>query len=155
MRAVIQRVSRASVRVASEVVGSIGGGLLVLVGATHDDTERDARALAVKVAGLRIFSDDQGHMNLSVMDISGEVMVVSQFTLYGDVGRGRRPSFTEAAAPSLAERLIEVMARSLETSGLAVSRGRFGAMMEVELVNHGPVTILLETRGGRFVPPRR
>ncbi|MGH8957097.1 MAG: D-aminoacyl-tRNA deacylase [Acidimicrobiia bacterium] len=151
MRAVVQRVNRARVLVDGAAVGSIAQGLLVLAGATHDDSERDARALAEKIAGLRIFSDDEGQMNLSVTDISGKVLVVSQFTVYGNVARGRRPSFTAAAAPNVAEPLIELVARSLEDLGLVVSRGRFGAKMEVELVNHGPVTILLETRGGRLV----
>ena len=132
-------------------MGSIDQGLLVLVGASPDDTEQDARALAEKIAGLRIFGDENDHMNRSVTDVSGEVMVVSQFTLYGDVARGRRPSFTGAAAPEHAEPLIELFASSLEERNLPVARGSFGAKMEVELVNQGPVTILIETRGGRFV----
>lgn len=147
----IQRVTRASVGVDGAVVGSIGKGLLVLVGATHGDTELDAKAVAEKIAGLRIFTDDEGLMNLSVTDISGEVMVISQFTVYGAVSRGRRPSFTAAAAPGVAEPLIELVATSLESKGLAVSRGRFGAKMEVDLLNDGPVTLLVETVGGRFV----
>jgi D-tyrosyl-tRNA(Tyr) deacylase len=124
---------------------------LVLVGATHADSEMDARAVAEKIAGLRIFSDEEGLMNLSVTDISGEVMVISQFTVYGSVSRGRRPSFTAAAAPGVAEPLIEMVATSLEAKGLAIARGRFGAKMEVALLNDGPVTILVETAGGRFV----
>ena len=151
MRAVIQRVNRASVGIDGVVLGSISRGLLVLVGATHGDSEIDARAVAEKIAGLRIFSDEEGLMNLSVTDISGEVMVISQFTVYGAVSRGRRPSFTAAAAPGVAEPLIEMVATSLESNGLAVSRGRFGAKMEVALLNDGPVTILVETVGGRFV----
>jgi D-tyrosyl-tRNA(Tyr) deacylase len=150
MRAVVQRVSRAEVFVAGESVSSIRRGLLVLVGATHNDSERDARALAEKIAGLRIFGDEQGQMNRSVIDVQGEVSVVSQFTLYGDVARGRRPSFTAAASPGLARPLIESMAKMLEEAGVVVARGRFGEMMEVELVNDGPVTILLETSEGRF-----
>lgn len=153
MRALIQRVSRASVRVDQETVGSITSGLVVLVAVTHDDSDRDARALAQKLAGLRIFPDANGQMNLSVTDVGGEVLVVSQFTLYADVARGRRPSFTAAAAPDLAETLVEAMAKELDDRGLVVARGRFGAMMEVELINQGPVTILLETRGGRFFSP--
>ncbi|HEY3427696.1 MAG TPA: D-aminoacyl-tRNA deacylase [Acidimicrobiia bacterium] len=151
MRAVIQRVNRASVEVDGAVLGSISRGLLALVGATHLDSEMDARAVAEKIAGLRIFTDEKGLMNLSVTDISGEVMVISQFTVYGAVSRGRRPSFTAAAAPGVAEPLIEMVATSLESKGLAVSRGRFGAKMEVALLNDGPVTILVETVGGRFV----
>ena len=150
MRAVVQRVKHARVLVDEDVVGSIGEGLLVLVGATHSDTDQDARALAEKIAGLRVFADDEGHLNLSVADISGEILVVSQFTLYGDVIRGRRPSFTDAAAPDVAEPLIELVASSLEKQGLGVARGRFRAKMDVELLNRGPVTILIETRGGRF-----
>lgn len=147
----IQRVNQARVAVEGAVVGSIGEGLLVLVGATHTDSEMDARAVAEKIAGLRIFSDDEGQMNLSVTDISGEVMVISQFTVYGAVSRGRRPSFTAAAAPGVAEPLIELVATSLERRGLSVARGRFGAKMEVDLTNDGPVTILLETVGGRVL----
>jgi D-tyrosyl-tRNA(Tyr) deacylase len=151
MRAVIQRVNRASVGVDGAVVGSIGKGLLVLVGVTHGDSEMDAKAVAEKIAGLRIFIDEQGLMNLSVTDIFGEVMVISQFTVYGAVSRGRRPSFTAAAAPGVAEPLIELVAKLLESKGLAVSRGRFGAKMEVDLLNDGPVTLLVETVGGHFV----
>lgn len=147
----IQRVNRASVGVDGAVVGSIGKGLLVLVGVTHGDSEMDAKAVAEKIAGLRIFIDEQGLMNLSVTDIFGEVMVISQFTVYGAVSRGRRPSFTAAAAPSVAEPLIELVAKLLESKGLAVSRGRFGAKMEVDLLNDGPVTLLVETVRGRFV----
>jgi D-tyrosyl-tRNA(Tyr) deacylase len=151
VRAVVQRVKRARVLVEGVEVGSIGEGLLVLVAATHDDTDKDAGALAQKIAGLRIFGDEDDHMNRSVTDVSGEVLVVSQFTLYGDVARGRRPSFTGAAAPDHAQPLIELVASTLEHRSLAVARGSFGAQMQVELVNEGPVTILIETRGGRFV----
>lgn len=151
VRAVVQRVKRARVLVEGVEVGSIGEGLLVLVAATHDDTDKDAGALAQKIAGLRIFGDEDDHMNRSVTDVSGEVLVVSQFTLYGDVARGRRPSFTGAAAPDHAQPLIELVASTLEDRSLAVARGSFGAQMQVELVNEGPVTILIETRGGRFV----
>ncbi|HJU82026.1 MAG TPA: D-aminoacyl-tRNA deacylase [Acidimicrobiia bacterium] len=151
MRAVVQRVKRARVLVEGAAVGSITQGLLVLVAASPDDTEKDARALAQKIAGLRIFGDENDHMNRSVTDVSGEVMVVSQFTLYGDVARGRRPSFTGSAAPEQAQPLIELFASCLEERSLPVARGSFGAKMEVELVNQGPVTILIETRGGRFV----
>lgn len=151
MRAVVQRVKRARVLVAGAVVGSIGQGLLVLVAASHDDTEKDARAIAEKVAGLRIFGDEDDHMNRSVTDVSGEVLVISQFTLYGDVSRGRRPSFTGAARPDQAQPLIELVASSLEERRLPVARGSFGAKMEVELVNEGPVTILVETLDGRVL----
>lgn len=151
VRAVVQRVKRARVLAAGAAVGSIGEGLLVLVATTHDDTEKDARALAHKIAGLRIFGDEDDHMNRSVTDVSGEVMVVSQFTLYGDVARGRRPSFSGAAPPDKAQPLIELVASALEEHGLPVARGSFGAKMEIELVNEGPVTILLETLHGRIL----
>ncbi|HEX2421282.1 MAG TPA: D-aminoacyl-tRNA deacylase, partial [Acidimicrobiia bacterium] len=131
----IQRVNRARVGIEGVVIGSIGKGLLVFVGATHGDSEMDARAVAEKVASLRVFSDDDGQMNLSVTDISGAVMVISQFTVYGTISRGRRPSFTAAAAPGVAEPLIELVATSLERRGLEVARGRFGAKMEVDLIN--------------------
>ncbi len=131
------------------VVGEIGTGLAVLLGVTHDDTIADSEALAAKVAALRIFSDQRDAMNLSVSEVGGAVLVVSQFTLYGDVSRGRRPSFTAAAPGQVAEPLVEAVAVALERTGLTVARGVFGAKMEVELVNHGPVTILLETRNGR------
>lgn len=151
MRAVVQRVSRASVIVAGAVIGSIGPGLCVLLGVTHDDGEADATVLATKLAGLRIFPDDQGLMNRSVAETAGGVLVVSQFTLYGDTARGRRPSFTRAAPPEVAAPLIDSLVRTLESAGLGVATGQFGASMEVELVNQGPVTILLETAGGRML----
>ncbi|HJU51719.1 MAG TPA: D-aminoacyl-tRNA deacylase [Acidimicrobiia bacterium] len=151
MRAVVQRVKHAKVTVEGAVVGSIGEGLLVLVAATHDDTGKDARAIAEKVAGLRVFSDDNGQMNLSLADVSGGVMVISQFTLYGAVARGRRPSFTAAAPADHAQPLIELVATSLAERGLPVARGSFGAKMDVELVNEGPVTIFIETLHGRVL----
>ncbi len=147
MRAVIQRVSRASVEVASEVVGAIDGGLLVLVGVTHSDTESQAVALAQKVAGLRIFPDDHGKMNRSVMEVGGEVLVISQFTLYGDARRGRRPSFVAAAPPDQAAPLVDAVVAELRRLGLAVETGRFGETMEVNLVNQGPVTIIVDVEG--------
>ncbi|HSM02269.1 MAG TPA: D-aminoacyl-tRNA deacylase [Acidimicrobiia bacterium] len=150
MRAVVQRVSRARVMVGGDVVGEIGDGLLVLVGVATGDTESDADVLAAKVAGLRILPDGEGRMNRSVAEARGAVLVVSQFTLLADVARGRRPSFTGAADPSVAEPLVARVTAGLEEAGLAVARGRFGAHMLVESVNDGPVTILLEAAEGRI-----
>jgi D-tyrosyl-tRNA(Tyr) deacylase len=133
------------VQVDGETVGQIGSGLLVLLGVGQQDTEAAADYLAEKVLGLRIFEDDQGKMNLSVMEKGGEVVVVSQFTLYGDVRRGRRPSFDAAARPELAQRLYEYFVQKIRTAGLRCETGRFQATMEVELVNSGPVTILLDS----------
>ena len=151
MRAVVQRVSRARVTVSGETVGEIGKGQLALVGVTHDDTVADARALAAKMAGLRIFADQAGRMNLSVGDVGGEVLVVSQFTLYGNVRKGRRPSFVGAARPEQAQLLVDEVVTELEGRGVPVATGKFGAMMEVSLLNQGPVTIIIETRDGRVV----
>jgi len=145
MRAVVQRVSEASVQVAGEVVGQIGPGLAVLVGVKQDDTEADARYLADKTAHLRVFADAEGRMNLSLRETAGGVLVVSQFTLYGDIRRGRRPSYAEAAAPDLAEALYHRYCDLLRAAGLPVQTGRFGAMMTVRLVGDGPVTILLDS----------
>jgi D-aminoacyl-tRNA deacylase len=144
MRAVVQRVRRASVVVDGEVVGAVGAGLMALVGVTHDDDEAAARKLAEKLAGLRVMADEAGTMNCSVLDTGGEILVVSQFTLYGDVSRGRRPSWVAAARPEQAEPLVEVVVDALKRLGVPVATGRFGADMQVELVNDGPVTILLE-----------
>ncbi len=146
MRACVQRVSRASVTVDGEVVGQIGRGLLVLLGVGQGDDERDARYLADKIVGLRIFEDDQGKMNRSLAEQGGGLLVVSQFTLLGDVRKGRRPSFTDAAPPEEANRLYEVFAAASAELGVPVAKGRFQAHMEVELVNDGPVTILLDSR---------
>ncbi len=151
MRVVVQRVRRARVDVAGEVVAEIGPGLVVLIGVTGTDSAADAEAVAAKVAGLRVFADESGAMNLSVQDVEGEVLVVSQFTLYGDARRGRRPSFTAAAGPEAAEPLVEEVVGSLRAKGVEVGAGRFGAHMSVELTNEGPVTILLETESGRLV----
>ncbi|MFP3913956.1 MAG: D-aminoacyl-tRNA deacylase [Actinomycetota bacterium] len=151
MRAVVQRVSRAEVRVEGDTVGAIGPGLLVLVGVSPGDSASDAGAIADKLVGLRIFPDEAGAMNLSLDDVGGAILVVSQFTLYGEVRRGRRPSFTGAAGPEVAEPLVEEMVERMRTAGVEVETGRFGAMMQVELVNDGPVTILLQTKGGRLV----
>ena len=151
MRAVVQRVSSASVTVDGSVVGRIDGGLCVLLGATHDDSVGDAHTIADKLAGLRIFADAGGLMNRSVLDVGGAVLVVSQFTLYGDVRRGRRPSFADAARPDVAEPLVDAVVERLRASGVPVESGRFRAMMEVALVNDGPVTVVIETAGGRIV----
>lgn len=151
MRAVVQRAARAAVRVGDELLAAIGPGLLVLVGVGEGDDEADARALADKLAGLRVFPDADGKMNRSVADIEGAVLVVSQFTLLGDVRKGRRPSFSAAAPPTRAEELIEAVADRLRSHGLECVTGRFGAHMEVELVNDGPVTLVVETRAGRVV----
>ena len=145
MRAVVQRVSRASVTSGGELLGEIGPGLLVLLGVGHDDGPEQCTWLANKIAGLRIFGDDQGKFNLSLEDVGGQVLVVSQFTLWGDCRKGRRPSFGRAAPPELAEPLYQDFCRRLRERGLGVATGRFGAMMEVELVNQGPVTLLLDT----------
>jgi D-tyrosyl-tRNA(Tyr) deacylase len=145
MRAVIQRVSRAQVSVDGEVCGKIDRGLLVFLGAGKNDTEADADYLAEKIIGLRIFEDDAGKMNLSVKDIGGSLLAVSQFTLYGDVRRGKRPSFDDAAPPEPARRLYEYFVNRVRSAGLVCETGRFQAMMQVELVNHGPVTILLDS----------
>lgn len=145
MRAVVQRVSEASVAVDGQVVGAIGRGLLVLLGVTHADGEAEAAALARKIAGLRIFEDAAGKFNLALSDVDGAVLVVSQFTLYGDVRRGRRPSFIEAARPEQAEPLCDRFVELLRAQGPLVQTGRFGAMMDVHLVNAGPVTLWLDT----------
>src|SRR5574340_570996 len=141
MRAVVQRVRRASVEVAGAVVGEIGPGLLVLLGVAQDDTDADAAYLADKVAGLRIFEDGEGKMNLAAAEVGGAVLAVSQFTLLGDVRRGKRPSFDAAARPEQARRLYEVFVQKIRDSGLCCAAGRFQEMMDVELVNEGPVTI--------------
>jgi D-aminoacyl-tRNA deacylase len=146
MKAVIQRVSRAAVTVEGETVGKIGVGFLVLLGVGREDGEEDVRYVAGKVANMRIFSDAEGKFNLGMADVGGEVLLVSQFTLYADTRRGRRPSFIDAAPPDMAEALVERCARLLREAGLHVEMGRFGAHMEVELVNDGPVTILLDSR---------
>jgi len=145
MRAVVQRVSRAQVGVRGEVTGQIGLGLLVLLGVGRDDTQADAIYLAEKIAGLRVFEDEQGKMNLSVNEVGGSVLTVSQFTLYGDVRRGKRPSFDEAAAPEKARQLYELFIERMRAAGLRCETGRFQEMMKVDLVNDGPVTILLDS----------
>ncbi len=144
MRALIQRVRRASVQVDGRTVAEIGRGVVVLVGVTHGDGEAQAEWLARKVAGLRIFEDAQGKMNAGLLDVEGEALVVSQFTLYADARKGRRPSFTDAAPPEVAEPLVEHFARALASAGVPVRTGVFGARMLVEIHNDGPVTIWLE-----------
>jgi len=144
MRALVQRVARASVTIDGEVVGAIGPGLCVLVGVTHADTAATAAKLATKLWELRIFDDADGLMNLSVADASGAVLVVSQFTLYGDTRKGRRPSYVDASRPEHASPLVDAVVDGLRALGASVETGRFGADMAVELVNDGPVTLMLE-----------
>ena len=146
MRLVIQRVARASVTVEGEIVGQIGDGYLVLVGAEEGDTAEDARFCAEKIAGLRVFEDENDKINLSLKDVNGSVLLVSQFTLLGDARHGRRPSFSHAARPEEAEPLFNTVADLLRETGLNVQTGRFRTHMEVSLVNDGPVTILLDSR---------
>jgi D-tyrosyl-tRNA(Tyr) deacylase len=146
MRAVVQRVSRAAVRVDGELVGEIGQGLAVLLGVSRDDAEADAELLADKVLNLRVFPDDAGQMNRSVIEVAGGLLVVSQFTLYGDARRGRRPSYAQAAAPEQADRLYKHFVARLRPAGLSLATGAFRAMMELSLVNQGPVTILLDSQ---------
>lgn len=144
MRAVVQRVSQASVSVAAETIGEIGPGLVILVGVKEGDGEEEARYLAGKIANLRIFPGESGRFNLSALQVGAEVLVISQFTLYGDTRKGRRPSFVEAAPPSVAEPLVDRFSESLEKAGLKVATGRFQAHMLVKIFNDGPVTIILE-----------
>jgi D-aminoacyl-tRNA deacylase len=150
MRAVVQRVSHAQVTVAGKITGQIGPGLLVLLGVGKSDSEADAVYLAEKISGLRVFEDDQGvnqgKMNRSVQEAGGSVLAVSQFTLYGDVRRGKRPSFDDAAAPEMARGLYEFFVEQIRARGLRCETGQFRAMMQVELVNDGPVTILLDSK---------
>ena len=144
MRALLQRVSAANVKVDGRIVGQIDRGYAVLLGVTHDDSEAEADWLANKIAGLRLFEDREGKMNLSLFDVAGSVLVVSQFTLYGDARKGRRPSFTHAARPEQAEPLVDYFCDKLRQRGLTVATGVFGAMMQVEIHNDGPVTLMLE-----------
>lgn len=147
MKALLQRVTRASVSVASEVVGRIGRGLVVFVGVASGDTEKDAQYMAQKTVNLRIFSDEEGRFNLSALDIKGELLVVSQFTLLADTRKGRRPSFTEAAPPAQAEEIFERFVEQARAAGLTVETGCFQQYMQVEIHNDGPVTILLDSKG--------
>lgn len=144
MRALIQRVSRASVTVDGRVTGRIGRGLVVLLGVTHADGRAEADWVAARIAGLRVFEDEAGKMNLSLADVGGELLVVSQFTLYGDTRKGRRPSFTDAAAPQHAEPLVDYFVERLREAGFTVATGVFGARMAVEIHNDGPVTLWVE-----------
>jgi D-aminoacyl-tRNA deacylase len=146
MRAVVQRVTRASVKVDGETIGEIGNGLVVLVGIARDDTKVEAAYLVDKISNLRIFDDDEGKMNLSVKDVRGALLIVSQFTLYGDVRRGSRPSWIDAAPPEVAEPLYDFFVRQAGTVVGNVATGKFQAMMQVELINDGPVTILLDSK---------
>ncbi len=148
MRLLLQRVTRAEVRVDGRVAGAIGSGLVILVGVGHSDDEVAARTLAGKCVDLRIFRDEEGRTNRSLADVSGEVLAISQFTLYADTRKGRRPSFLDAAPPELGERLYELFADAIEERGVRVARGVFGAEMEVELVNDGPMTIWLDSATG-------
>ncbi len=149
MRAVVQRVERGAVSVSGRTVGAIGAGLVVLVGVAHSDTHDDARTLAAKLLGLRIFPDAAGRMNRSIVESGGEVLVVSQFTLLADVRRGRRPSFTTAADPEVAVPVIDTVVATLEEGGVTVATGEFGAMMSVDILNDGPVTIVIDVIDGR------
>jgi D-tyrosyl-tRNA(Tyr) deacylase len=146
MRAVVQRATRARVVIDGETVGEIGPGLVVLLGVTHTDMADEATWLADKIVGLRIFNDDDGKMNRSVADVGGGVLVVSQFTLYGDCQKGRRPGFIDAARPELAVPMYEAFVNAVKALGVPVATGRFGAMMQVELVNDGPVTLILDSK---------
>jgi D-tyrosyl-tRNA(Tyr) deacylase len=147
VKALLQRVTRASVSVAGEVVGGIGRGLVIFVGVASGDTEKDVNYLVPKIINLRIFADDEGRFNLSALDIKGELLVVSQFTLLADTRKGRRPSFVEAAPPVQAEELFERFVEQARATGLKVETGRFQQYMQVEIHNDGPVTILLDSRG--------
>lgn len=144
MRVVLQRVKEASVTVEGAITGQIDKGFLLLVGVTHEDTLEQVNWLADKIAGLRVFEDEEERMNRSLQDVDGQILSVSQFTLYGDVKKGRRPAFTEAAKPDLANELYEAFNARLRTQGITVETGQFGAMMDVALVNDGPVTLILE-----------
>lgn len=148
MRIVLQRVSRAAVRVGGRTTGEVGRGYCILAGWTHGDTGAEVDWMAEKVSGLRLFPDAEGKMNLALGDVGGAVLLVSQFTLYGDASRGRRPSFVDAARPEQAVPLYEQFAAALRRRGLEVATGEFGAMMEVDLVNDGPVTLVLERHAG-------
>lgn len=146
MRAVVQRVARASVTVEEEIVGEISKGLLVLLGVGEEDEDKDLEYMVDKILGLRIFEDEKGKMNLSLLDIGGELLVVSQFTLYGDVRRGKRPSFTSSAHLEMAEKMYEEFIIKCKEKGIKTEKGIFGAHMEVELLNDGPVTILIDSK---------
>jgi D-tyrosyl-tRNA(Tyr) deacylase len=151
VRVIIQRTTKAYVTVEENVIGEIKDGLVILVGITETDTEKDVVALVEKIAHLRIFEDEAGKLNQSLLDIAGEVLTISQFTLYADVKKGRRPSFIKAARPEYARQLYHCFNQTLEDMDVYVATGEFGAMMDVRLINHGPVTIILETQDGKIV----
>jgi len=153
VRAVVQRVKSANVKVAEETIGAIDHGLVVLLGITKDDEEVDVHAIVQKLIHLRIFEDENDKMNESLQDKEGSVLSISQFTLYANIRKGRRPSFTKAAHPDLAEKLYDIFNESLAAEGVHVETGSFGAMMDVELINDGPVTIIMETKDGSLVDP--
>ena len=153
MRAVVQRVKSANVKVAEETIGAIDHGLVVLLGITKDDEEEDVHAIVQKLIHLRVFEDEDDKMNESLQDKEGSVLLISQFTLYANIRKGRRPSFTKAAHPDLAEKLYDIFNKSLAAEGVHVETGSFGAMMDVELINDGPVTIIMETKDGSLVDP--
>ncbi|KAB2338679.1 D-tyrosyl-tRNA(Tyr) deacylase [Cytobacillus depressus] len=146
MRVVVQRSKEASVKVNGEIVGSITKGFVLLVGVTHEDKDEDAAFLAEKIANLRVFEDDNGKMNLSILDKGGEILSVSQFTLYGDCRKGRRPNFMDAAKPEQALNLYDTFNAYLREKGLKVETGEFGAMMDVQLINDGPVTLIIDSK---------
>mgnify|MGYP001381306822 FL=1 len=146
MKAVLQRAIDASVTVDSEVIGEIDNGFVLLVGVQHDDTEEDVEYLANKIVHLRIFEDDEGKMNRSILDVNGSILSISQFTLYADTRKGRRPSFVKAAKPEYANRMYELLNEKLRQYGVKVETGKFGAMMDVRLTNVGPVTIIIESK---------
>jgi len=147
MRAVIQRVKKSGVRVAGQSLGEIGSGILAFVAVGPKDLDKEVQYMAEKIVHLRIFADEAGKMNRSLLDTKGEILIISQFTLYGDCRRGRRPSFTGAAPPELAEELIRKFISEVEGYGVPATLGKFGAMMEIELINDGPVTLILDTKG--------
>lgn len=153
MRAVIQRAKRANVKVDGEIIGEIEQGIVVLLGITHEDTEADLDVLINKMIHLRIFEDEEQKMNLSLKDMAGSILSISQFTLYADIRKGRRPSFTKAADPEKAEKLYDLFNEKLRRENIHVETGKFGAMMDVELINDGPVTIIMETELGKIIDP--
>ncbi len=153
MRAVVQRAKSANVKVAGETIGEIDQGLVVLLGITKEDTVKDVQALVQKLIHLRIFEDEQDKMNESLMDKGGSILSISQFTLYADIRKGRRPSFTKAAHPDIARELYNTFNEQLKEQGVHVETGSFGAMMDVELINDGPVTIIMETENGSIIDP--
>lgn len=153
MRAVIQRSKGANVKVDGKIIGEIADGLVLLLGITHEDSVTDIEAIVNKLIHLRIFEDDEQKLNLSLKDTNGSILSISQFTLYADIRKGRRPSFTKAAAPKHAEQLYDLFNKKLRDENIHVATGKFGAMMDVELINDGPVTIIIETKEGKIVDP--